>query len=297
MCGLAVEELLQEAGYDSGEFQNVFSHHDDLEFIMGHKYVQGVSFTGSTPGGKIIASIAGKNIKRSVLELGGCDPFIVLKDADLELASDLAISGRLANAGQVCFASKRFIIDETVYESFKEKLISKCEKMKIGDPFDADTKIGPLARGDLLEHIQQQVDKAVADGGELLYGGNRLEDEQMKNGNYISPAVIEVDEENSLTREETFGPVFTLIKSKGEEDSIRIANSSDYGLGGVVVTKDQQKGEKVAKRLESGMVFVNENTKSDSRLPSGGMKLSGFGRECGDYGVKEFSNIKTLWIK
>lgn len=296
MCGLAMEELMVEAGYDAGEFQNVFTEHDQLETIISHRYVQGVSFTGSTKAGSAIGSMAGKYMKRSVLELGGNDPFIVLDDADIELATNLAMTGRLSNAGQVCLASKRFIVDEKLFDSFKDKLIHKCKTYKVGDPLDPNTQMGPMARQDLLENIQKQIEKGVSSGAELLFGGKRLEEEIFKKGYFMEPTVLEVEETNPLLKEETFGPVFALIKAKDENDCIRIANNTDYGLGAVIVTRDSARGEKVGKQIESGSVFVNENMKSDSRLPSGGVKQSGYGRECGEFGVKEFCNPKTVWI-
>lgn len=297
MCGIAMEELFNEAGYESGEFQNVFTSPDQLDLIMSNKKVKGVSFTGSTQTGAIIASTAGKYIKKAVMELGGSDPFIVLPDADLEVATNLAVNGRLSNSGQVCIASKRFIVDERIYEPFKEKLVEKCEAYRIGSPEDPNTQMGPMARPDLLENIEKQIKEAIKAGGKLIYGGERINEGPLAKGNYIKPAIIEVEEGNPILIQETFGPVFALVKAKGEKDSIRIANETEYGLGAVIVTRDVDKGEKLAKEIETGTVFINENTRTDSRLPSGGVKNSGFGRENGDYGVKEFANVKTVWIK
>ena len=297
MCGIALDELFQEAGYEAGEFQNVFTTPDQLEVIMSNKKVKGIAFTGSTQAGSRIAASAGKHIKKGVLELGGSDPFVVLQDADLDLATDLAITGRLANAGQVCIASKRFIVDETLYDNFKEKLIDKCSKFRIGHPEDSQTQMGPMAREDLLEGIEKQIKDAVKAGGKLIYGGERITDGELSKGSYIKPAIIEVEEDNPILHEETFGPVFPLVKSKGEKDSIRIANNSDFGLGAVIVSRDTAKAEKLAKEIESGSVFINEITKSDSRMPSGGVKNSGYGRESGEIGAKEFANIKAVWIK
>jgi succinate-semialdehyde dehydrogenase/glutarate-semialdehyde dehydrogenase len=246
--GMCVEEAFKLAGFDNGEFQFVLSTQEQSELIIGHKHVKGVSFTGSTRGGSTIASLAGKYCKKSIMELGGSDPLVVLKDADLDLAVNVAVTSRLRNAGQVCSCAKRFIIDESVYNQFKEKLIEN-------------------------------------------------EEEELKDGYYYVPAIVEVTEDNSLVKEETFAPVFALLKFKTEEEAVRIANDTQYGLGSIIISKDEERAQKLGRDIEAGALFINDLTKSDHKLPSGGVKESGYGRECGIHGAREFTNVKTVWIK
>jgi succinate-semialdehyde dehydrogenase/glutarate-semialdehyde dehydrogenase len=264
--------------------------------ILAHKRVMGISFTGSTPAGRAIAAIAGKYGKKCVMELGGSDPFVVLKDADLNHATDLAVASRLQNCGQVCFSGKRFIVEEPVYEPFKKLLVEKVKKYKIGNPMNKDTQLGPMARPDLLDNIDSQLKKSVQQGGTLIHGGGRPAGD-LANGNFYNPAVVEVsDDKNVLATEETFGPVFCLIKAKDAEDCVTKANNTEFGLGAVICSTNVDRAEQIATQIESGMVFINEVVKSDSRLPSGGIKSSGYGRECGDYGIKEFANARTIWV-
>jgi len=295
-CGRAVEELMIQAGFDNGEFITVYSSQEQTETILAHKNIRGVSFTGSTRAGRIIASIAGKYAKKAVMELGGSDPFIVLDDADLGKAVDLAMTSRLGNGGQVCFSGKRFLVDDKIYEQFKEKLLEKLPEYKIGDPMDKETLLGPLARPDLLENIDRQVKEGVSQGAKVLFGGKKPEEGELKEGNFYMPTLCEVDRENILMKEETFGPVFALTKVNGENDAIEVANDTEYGLGCVIVSENIERAEKVGQNIDSGFVFVNTVVRSDSRLPSGGVKGSGFGRECAEFGVYEFANIKTIVI-
>jgi len=295
-CGRAVEELMIQAGFDNGEFITVYSSQEQTETVLAHKNIRGVSFTGSTRAGRIIASIAGKYAKKAVMELGGSDPFIVLDDADLGKAVDLAMTSRLGNGGQVCFSGKRFLVDDKIYEQFKEKLLEKLPEYKIGDPMDKETLLGPLARPDLLENIDRQVKEGVSQGAKVLFGGKKPEEGELKEGNFYMPTLCEVDRENILMKEETFGPVFALTKVNGENDAIEVANDTEYGLGCVIVSENIERAEKVGQNIDSGFVFVNTVVRSDSRLPSGGVKGSGFGRECAEFGVYEFANIKTIVI-
>jgi len=297
LCGLAIEELMIEAGFEDYEFQNVFTSPEQTETILAHKYIRGVSFTGSNFGGSKIAAIAGKYCKKSVMELGGSDPFIVLNDADIDLAVDMAVSTRLANGGQVCFSGKRFIIQSDVYEKFKTKLIQKVAAYKIGDPSNPQTQLGPLARADLVENISKQVQEGLSQGATLLYGGEKPEGEEYTNGNFYMPTICEVSEDNILFREETFGPVFALIKVEKDADIVRIANNTEYGLGCSIISRNTDKAEELGQKIESGSVFINDFVKSDSRSPSGGMKNSGYGRELGVFGMHEFANIKTVWVR
>jgi len=293
LIGLAMEELFQKAGFDDFEFQNVLSSPEQLETIVGHPSISGVSFCGSTKAGSAIASVAGKYLKKCVLELGGSDPFVVLADADVKLAADLAMKSRMTNAGQVCFSAKRFLINEKVYDHFKGELIQRLEKIKVGDPLSNETQLGPLARSDLAQNLKEQIDKGVSEGGVIVY---KKDMKEFKDGNFFGPVIMEVKLDNCLCKEETFGPLFPLIKVKNEEEAINAANDTIYGLGAVVVSRDIKNAEEVARKIKAGMVFVNEVVKSDSRLPSGGIKQSGYGRDCGKYGVKEFANVKTIYI-
>ena len=292
LTGLAIEELFQKAGFENFEYQNVLSSPEQLETIVGHSSVAGVSFCGSSRAGAAIASVAGKYLKKCVFELGGSDPFVVLADADIHLAVDLALKSRLTNAGQVCFSSKRFIIHERAYEHFRQELIHRLAKVQHGDPLNPDTQLGPLARNDLKDNLLVQMERGMSDGGVVAF----KKDIYVKDANFFGPVVMEVKRDNCLFKEETFGPLFPLVKVKSEEEAIEIANDTPYGLGAVVVSRDLKNAEEVAEKIKAGMVFVNEVVKSDSRLPSGGIKLSGYGRECGRQGVKEFTNIKTTYI-
>ena len=293
LTGLAIEELFQAAGFDGFEFQNVFSSPDQLEAIVSHSSISGVSFCGSSRAGAAIASTAGKYLKKCVLELGGSDPFLVLEDADIKLAAELALRSRLTNAGQVCFSAKRFIVNEKVYDNFKEELVQRLDQIVYGDPLSNKTQLGPLARLDLVENLKKQIERGVSNGAIICYQKNV---DGYKDASFFGPMIVEVKKENVLCKEETFGPLFPLIKVKNEEEALKVANDTIYGLGAVVVSRDTKNAEKVAGKINAGMVFVNEIVKSDSRLPSGGIKNSGYGRDCGKYGVREFTNVKTTYI-
>ena len=295
--GHLIEEAFQMAGFNNGEFQHVLTSKEQSELIISHPHVQGVSFTGSTAGGSHIAAIAGKYCKKAIMELGGSDPFLVLEDADLDLAAEVAIASRLRNTGQVCTCAKRFIVQEKVYDEFKNKIIEKVSKMKVGDPMNKETMIGPLTKKQVLDSIEKQVEEGIKQGGKVLYGGKRLQTDEHKKGYYFEPTIVEVQEGNILLKEETFGPVMPLLKVKDVEDMIRIANDSEYGLGGAIMSKNVEKAQEIGRFIDVGSLFYNAAVSSDSRLPSGGVKNSGFGRECGKYGLREFSNIKTVVIK
>lgn len=291
LMGEALEELFVAAGFDSYEYQNVYASPAQLETIVSHASVHGVSFCGSSRAGSVIAATCGKHLKKAVLELGGCDPFLVLPDADVSLAGQLAVKSRLSNAGQVCFSAKRFLVHESVYDDFKAELLGILAKVKAGDPLDPSTQLGPLARADLLENLKEIVGKSVQQGGKIVFQGNVPAE-----GQFFAPTVLEVASDNVLCREEAFGPVFPLVRVKSTEDAVKIANDCQYGLGAVIMSEDVKKAEVIAKKIQAGMVFINEIVKSDSRLPSGGIKNSGYGRECGKYGAREFTNVKTTYI-
>ena len=242
-----------------------------------------------------LAEKAGASLKKVVLELGGNDPFIVLKDADLEYTVKQAIRARMMNTGQGCIAAKRFIVVDEIFDEFKNGFSEKVEQLVIGDPMDRSTRIGPLARRDLLDQLDVQVKKSVEKGAIVLVGGKRLEDNP---GFYYLPTILSnVKRGMPVYDEETFGPVASLIKVKDEKEAIAVANDTCYGLGASIWTKDLEKGESMIKQVQAGSVFVNDMVKSDPRLPFGGIKQSGYGRELSQYGIKEFVNIQTVWIK
>jgi len=296
--GKAIEELMIEAGFTNNEFQTVFTAPEQTELVLANKHIRGTSFTGSTKAGRIIASIAGKYAKKATMELGGSDPFLVLDDANVDKAVATALDSRLNNCGQVCCAGKRFLISDKIFDEFKQKLVEKVAEYKVGDPMSADTQMGPLARPDLLANIERQVKESVNQGGKLLFGGKRLEDANLKNGNFYVPAVFEIDNpENILFREETFGPVFALVRVKGEDEMVRLANDTEYGLGCTIVSENIERAQKLGKKIDTGTVVVNGKVFPDIPVPFGGVKGSGFGRQYGEFGMHEFANIKTVTIE
>lgn len=291
LTGLVLQEVFHEAGFDNVDI--LFSAPEDTDFILSDPAIQGLSFTGSTKVGKHIAGIAGRHLKRSVLELGGNDAFIVLADADVELAATTAVKSRLNNCGQVCNAGKRFIIHKSVVNSFIEKLEAKVKALKIGDPMDPKTEFTTLARTDLADSLWEQVNRAIKGGDQVLFGGVKPTD------SFFPATAFKVkDIHNSiLMKEELFGPVFTIIEFDNEEEAIRIANDTQYGLGATLMTKDLEKAERIIRQLDAGMTFVNSPVSAHSKLPSGAIKESGYGRDCGRHGVEAFANIKTFSIR
>jgi succinate-semialdehyde dehydrogenase/glutarate-semialdehyde dehydrogenase len=291
LTGLALQEVFQEAGFDNVDI--VFSSPEDTDFIMADPAIQGLSFTGSSNIGRIVAASAAKNLKRTVLELGGNDAFIVLADADVEVAASTAVKSRLNNCGQVCNAGKRFIVHKSLVGAFIEKLEAKVKAMKTGDPMDPKTELTCLARDDLAASLWQQVDRAIKGGDQLLFGGVKPD------GAFFEPTAFKVrDVKNSmLMKEELFGPVFSVIEFETDEEAIEIANSSQYGLGATLMTKDLEKAEHLIRQIDAGMTFVNSPVSAHSKLPSGATKESGYGRDCGTFGVEAFANIKTFSIK
>src|SRR6266481_6279714 len=262
--------------------------------VIEHPLVRAVTLTGSGPAGRAVAGKAGQMLKKTVLELGGSDPYLVLEDADLEMAAMVSTKGRLINAGQSCIAAKRFIVAEKVRRPFEELFVQKMGAVKTGDPLKEDTQIGPLARHDLRDELHRQVEASIAAGARCLLGGAIPNDP----GAYYPPTVLtDVHRGMPAYEEELFGPVAAIISVKDEEEAIATANDSAFGLGGGVITRDLARGEHIAaERIESGCVFVNEAVRSDPRLPFGGVKESGFGRELSVYGIKEFVNIKTVYV-
>ena len=293
-CALAIEELFREAGFPENLFRTLMIPASGVEGVISHPSVAAVTLTGSEKAGSEVASIAGKYLKKAVLELGGADPFIILEDADLHSAVKTAVTARMINQGQSCIAAKRFIVLEPVAVAFEQALKESFEALVIGDPMNPSTQAGPLARPDLVDEIELQVTRSVAAGARLVCGGHRVQ----RPGCYFEPTILaDVRKGMAVYDEETFGPVATIIPVKDETEAIRVANDSVFGLGGCVWTNDLQRGEAIARKIETGSMFVNGMTKSDPRLPFGGIKKSGFGRELGSYGIREFVNVKTIWIR
>jgi len=294
--GIISEEAFREAGWNNNEFLNLIVSSSQSEIFIKNEHVRLVSFTGSTEGGKKIGELSGKYCKKAILELGGSDPFIVLKDADVDKAVEMGVAGRMLNGGQVCTAAKRFIIDESVYEIFRRKLVEKVSQVKMGDPMDETTTLGPLAKKSGLEKIMDQSDRAGKSGAKLVYGGEKPTEPNLSKSTFFMPTVFEVDEKSPVFTEETFGPIFALIKFKDENEAIRIANNTIYGLGSAIFSKDEERAEKFARQIDAGAVYINHFMDWDVGMPEGGFKESGYGRDGGMHGTHEFANIKTVWI-
>jgi succinate-semialdehyde dehydrogenase/glutarate-semialdehyde dehydrogenase len=294
-CAMAIEEIFVEAGFPQGLFKTLLISSDQVEKVIENKKVQAVTLTGSGPAGSAVAATAGKNIKKTVLELGGSDAYLILKDADLEPAAETCTTSRLLNSGQSCIGAKRFIVVKEVYDKFVKLFKEKMEAAKLGDPMNEDTDIGPMARFDLRDELHEQVKESIENGAECILGG---EIPSLDGAYYPATILVNVKPGMPAYEDELFGPVASVIKAKDEDDAIRIANDSVFGLGAAVFTQDLEKGEFIAQtKLEAGSCFVNAFVKSDPRLPFGGIKTSGYGRELSHNGIKEFLNIKTVYIK
>ncbi len=292
-CAKAIADIFTEAGVPDGVFKNYFLTNEDAGKLIADRRIAGISFTGSDATGSILASQAGKHIKKSILELGGNDAFIVLADADIDFAISGAIKSRSINSGQSCNAAKRFIVVEEVAGTFTEKLITAVKKLKVGDPLNTDSQLGPLARRDLKEKVQKQVADSVAAGAVAHYGAGVPEGV----GNFVSPVVLTgVKPGIRAFEEEIFGPVWSVIVVKDADGAIATANNSVYGLGASIWTADKAGAERFVSELETGNVFINDIVKSDARIPFGGIKRSGYGRELSEHGLMEFVNIKTVYI-
>lgn len=294
MSALAIEEIFKDAGFPQGAFSTLLIGSKKVEQIINHKFVKAVTLTGSEIAGKKVASSAGKNLKKSVMELGGSDPFIILRDSNLDEAVKIGVNARLINNAQSCIAAKRFIMVEDIADKYEHAFVEKMKAIITGDPMLEETELGPIAREDLLVELDTQVKNSVKAGAKILTGGERLNRE----GFYYPATVISnVQKGMPAYSEELFGPVAIMIRAKDEDDAIRIANDTDFGLGASLWTKDLSKGKELARKINSGSVFINGMVKSDPRLPFGGVNISGYGRELSHYGIKEFVNIKTVWIK
>ncbi len=289
-CGEAMESLFLEAGFPKNVFQNFLISGKQVKQVLENDYVKAATLTGSEAAGSSVAEIAGKNIKKTVLELGGSDPFIVLKDANIQRAVKTAVKARTQNSGQSCIAAKRFIIVKEVYEEFVEEFKNEMAKLKMGDPMDEKTDVGCQAREDLAKELEKQVKKSVEKGAKIILGGKR-------NGAFYEPTIlVNVKEGMPAFDEELFGPIASVIKAENENHAIELANNSEFGLGSSLWTNDMGNARKLASQIESGSIFINGMVKSDPRLPFGGIKKSGYGRELAVNGIHEFVNIKTVWI-
>ena len=290
-CGIEIEKTFSKAGVPQGVFQTLIGDSRIAETLIDSDGVSAVTFTGSVPVGAKVAQRATSQLKKTVLELGGSDPFIICDDADIEKASTGAVKGRFINCGQSCIASKRFIVVKNIEDQFTEKFVQKTEKLKVGDPLSDDTDIGPVVNSKSLENIEGIVNRTIKEGAELLIGGERANNK----GYFYRPTILKnVRPEMEIAQEEVFGPVAPIITANDDQDAIRIANDSKFGLGASIWTQDLEKAERFSAMIESGIVTVNSMVVSDPRVPFGGIKNSGFGRELSRYGMLEFVNIKSV---
>ncbi len=293
-CALALEKLFKDAGFPPELFQTLLIGSAQVERVIEDRRVAAVTLTGSEGAGSKVAATAGRVIKKTVLELGGSDPFIVMPSANLERAVSTAVKARTVNSGQSCIAAKRFIVHEQVYREFSERFVAQMEALKVGDPLDPKTDVGPMATGEIRDGLHDQVSRSVTAGARLLLGGKPMEGK----GFYYPPTVLaEIPKSAPAYREELFGPVALLFKVSSAEEAIDLANDSDFGLGSSVWTNDAREMERFAAEIAAGQVFINEMVASDPRVPFGGVKRSGYGRELGCAGIREFVNAKTVWIK
>jgi succinate-semialdehyde dehydrogenase/glutarate-semialdehyde dehydrogenase len=293
-CALAIESLLHEAGFPAPLFRVLLIGSPRVAAVIEAPEVKAVTLTGSTPAGKAVAAAAGAAVKKAVLELGGSDPYLVLEDADLEAAAEACAAARLINSGQSCIAAKRFLVLEAVRPRFEEIFVERMRARRLGDPLEEGVDVGPQARADLRDDVHRQVAASVAGGARLLLGGAVPEGP----GAYYPPTVLAgVRKGMPAFDEEVFGPVAAVVPVNDEDEAVRAANDTPFGLGAAVFTRDLQRGRRLAARLEAGNVFVNAGVKSDPRLPFGGVKESGYGRELGEFGIREFVNVKTVYVK
>jgi len=292
-CALAIEDIFRRAGFTDGAFQTLLVGSEAVEDLIADPRIAAVTLTGSEGAGRSVATAAGKNLKKAVLELGGSDPFVVMPSADLESAVATALTARMINNGQSCIAAKRFIIHEKIYDDFLKNFVARVSAMRIGDPMDEKTELGPLATGAIRDGLDEQVKKSVAAGARLATGGKKLDRE----GFYYAPTVLtDIPPGSPAARDELFGPVASVFKAKDITDAIRFANGTTFGLGASAWTRDQRERDQFIAEIESGLLFFNGMVVSDARLPFGGVKNSGFGRELGEFGIREFVNIKSIRV-
>ncbi len=293
-CALEIEKVFKEAGLPSDLFRSLLISSSKVQKIIKNPVIKAITLTGSEAAGSNVAEISGRNLKKSVLELGGSDPFIVMEDADIEECCKTAVIARMINCGQSCIAAKRFIVMESVASIFENRIKELLEKYRAGDPMEENTDIAPLAHPEFVHIIKGQVNRSLKMGAKLFTDNKKT---NLDSNFYLPIIITDVQTEMPVFNEETFGPVFAVIRVKNEQEAIEVANKSKFGLGGCVWTKDSKRGENIASKVETGSMFVNGLTKSDPRLPFGGIKNSGYGRELSYYGIREFVNIKTIWIK
>ncbi len=294
-CALEIEKLIRDSGIPKGLFRTILVQNENMKPVIQHEGIAAVTLTGSAKAGRIVASQAGEALKKTVLELGGSDPSIILSDADISKSVESCVNSRLLNSGQTCIAAKRFIVVEDIYDEFISEFRQLMESKKMGDPFEEGTDIGPMAREDLRDQLHEQVEKSVAKGAELTLGGYKPD----VSGAFYPVTILEnVQKGMPAYEEELFGPVASVIKVKDEEEAVRVANDSVYGLGASIYSGNEKRAEQIAaQQLEAGCCFINDFVKSDPRLPFGGIKQSGYGRELGLFGIREFVNIKTVYVK
>lgn len=294
-CALEIEKVFRDAALPDGLFTTLLLKSSRVNQLIEHPHVKAVTITGSTAAGKAVAAKAGEMLKKSVLELGGSDPYIILEDANLEEAVSTCVTSRLINSGQSCIAAKRFIVVESIKKEFEEMFVEQMRLHEVGDPLNPEVTVGPMARHDLRDELHEQVARSIANGAKLLFRGEIPND----TGAFFPPTVLtNVKKGMPAYDEELFGPVAAIISAKDEADAIRIANDSVFGLGAAVFTQDVKRGERIAaEALEAGSCFVNAFVKSDPRLPFGGIKESGYGRELSVFGIREFVTVKTVWVK
>lgn len=293
LSGLKIEQIFQESGLPAGAFRTVLVPGAETRHLIDDPRIAAVTLTGSSEAGVAVAGASGHALKKNVLELGGSDAFIVLEDADLDAAAQVGVRARFQNTGQSCIAAKRFIVVDSIADAFVQKFVDATARLRVGDPFDRETQIGPMARRDLRETLEKQVADSIKMGAQVALGGKALD----RKGYFYAPTVLtEVTPEMPVFREETFGPVAAVIRARDSEHAVELANDSVFGLGGNLWTGNIERGRALARRLESGGVFINGMTASDPRLPFGGIKHSGYGRELSWFGIREFMNIQTIWI-
>jgi succinate-semialdehyde dehydrogenase/glutarate-semialdehyde dehydrogenase len=296
-CCLAIEEIFRAAGLPKGGFTSLLVGHEAVERMIGHDTVRAVTLTGSVRAGRAVAATAGQHLKKSVLELGGSDPFIVLADCDPAHAAEKAAEARTINSGESCIAAKRFLPVGDVAERFEDELVRRMEGLTVGDPMDPETRVGPMAREDLLEDLHDQVERSVTAGATLRTGGERIDPRGDGKGFFYAPTVLTgVEPGMAAFDEETFGPVAAVVRARDAGHAVELANRSEYGLGASVWAGDASRAQELVPRIDAGCVFVNGIVKSDPRLPFGGIKHSGYGRELSAFGIREFVNVKTVWV-
>ena len=298
-CALAIADIFNRAGFSDGAFQALLIGSDAVQGVLEDSRVAAATLTGSEPAGRSVASIAGKQIKKTVLELGGSDPFIVMPSADIREAVGTAVKARTINNGQSCIAAKRFIVHGQIYDEFEKGFVEATKALRVGDPMNESTDVGPLATKQILKDLEEQVQVSVAAGAKILTGGQRVTFEgELAGGNFYEPSVLaDIPKDSPAFSDEIFGPVASLFRVKDIDEAIDLANATSFGLGAAAWTNDESQRDRFVEEIEAGCIFINGMVASDPRLPFGGVKHSGYGRELSEFGIREFVNIKTVWIK